>query len=245
MRFGEAMILILIACLIFAVLEWFFEFKKIKIGIYLTKPTMMILLIIWVWFYADIPQLLTGIESSSVIWFFIGLIFCLGGDVFLMFSDRLFLPGLISFLLGHICYIVGFGMPIPTPGNEIAAILIAVVLLFLAGWVYVRLAAGMQVSGKKRMRIPVLFYTVVITMMVFLALMTLFNDDWKLYSSILVSVGAVLFLVSDIMNAWVRFVEQIPNQRLWIMSTYHLAQLCIAVGAALHFSGLKPGSVLW
>jgi uncharacterized membrane protein YhhN len=245
MRFGEAMIIILIACLIFAVLEWFFEFKDIKVGIYLAKPTMMILLISWVWFYADVPQLLTGIESSSVIWFIIGLVFCLVGDVFLMLPERFFMPGLVSFLLGHICYIVGFGIPTPTSGNEMAAILIAVFLLFLAGWVYVRLAAGMQVLGKKQMRIPVLFYTIVITIMLYSALMTLFNPDWDFYSSILVSIGAILFLVSDIMNAWVRFVVLIPNHRLWIMSTYHLAQLCIAVGAALHFSGLKPVSLLW
>ena len=239
------MIFILIGCMIFAVLEWFFEFKKFKIGIYITKPTMMLLLISWVWFYADVPQLITGIESSTVIWFIFGLIFCLGGDVFLMFPDRFFMPGLISFLLGHICYIVGFGMPIPTPGNEIAAILIAVVLLFISGWVYVRLTAGMRNLGKERMRIPVLFYTVVITIMLFSALMTLFNDDWNLFSSILVSIGAILFLLSDIMNAWARFVKRVPNHRLWIMSTYHLAQLCIAVGAALHFSGLKPESLLW
>jgi uncharacterized membrane protein YhhN len=224
------------------VLEWFFEFKEIKLGIYLTKPTMMILLISWVWFYADVPQLLTGIESSSVIWFIVGLILCLGGDVFLMLPERFFMPGLISFLLGHISYIVGFGMLMQTPGNEIAAILIAVFLLFFAGWIYVRLAAGMQVSGKKGMRIPVLFYTIVITIMLYSGLMTLFNDDWSLFASILVSVGAFLFLVSDIMNAWVRFVKRIPNHRLWIMSTYHLAQLCIAVGAALHFSGFKPVS---
>jgi uncharacterized membrane protein YhhN len=136
-------------------------------------------------------------------------------------------------------------MPIPKLGNEISVILIAIVLLFLAAWVYVRLAAGMRVSGSKRLRIPVLFYTVVITVMVFSALMTLFNDGWNLFSSVLVSFGALLFLVSDVMNAWVRFVERIPNQRLWIMSTYHLAQLFIAVGAALHFSVLKPESLIW
>ena len=95
------------------------------------------------------------------------------------------------------------------------------------------------------MRIPVLFYTVVIVIMLFSALMTLFNADWNLISSILVSIGAVLFFVSDVMNAWVRFVARIPNHRLWIMSTYHLAQLCIAVGVALHFSGYIPQSLLW
>jgi hypothetical protein len=68
--------------------------------------------------------------------------------------------------------------------------------------------------------------------------MTLFNREWNLLSSILVSVGALLFLFSDIMNAWARFVALIPNHRLWVMSTYHLAQVCIAVGAGMHFSNL-------
>ncbi|MFC1996184.1 lysoplasmalogenase family protein [Chloroflexota bacterium] len=74
----------------------------------------------------------------------------------------------------------------------------------------------------------------------FSALMTLFSVEWELLPSVLVSVGAFLFLVSDIMNAWVRFVAQIPNHRLWVMSSYHIAQVCIAVGAGLHFSSLVP-----
>ena len=56
----------------------------------------------------------------------------------------------------------------------------------------------------------------------------------------IVLLAAFLFFVSDIMNAWVRFVALIPNHRLWIMSTYHFAQMCIAVGAALHYSNLVP-----
>jgi len=232
------MIFILFAVLIFAVLEWFFEHKKNNLGIYITKPTMMILLIAWLWFYADVPVLITDSNTLSVIWFVLGLLFCLGGDVFLMLPEPFFLPGLISFLVGHICYIIGFGMPVPQPGGVMAAVLIAVLLIIVAGWVYVRLAVGMQASGKQRMRIPVLIYTVVITLMFFSALMTVFNNEWDLLPSVLVSVGALLFLVSDIMNAWVRFVAPIQNHRLWIMSTYHIAQVSIAAGAALHFSSL-------
>lgn len=161
-----------------------------------------------------------------------------------MLPERFFLPGLISFLVGHICYIIGFGMPIPPTGSETIALVIAVILIFVAGWVYVRLASGMRASGKERMRIPVLFYTVVIVLMLFSALMTLFNSEWDLLPSVLVSVGAFLFFASDIMNAWVRFVALIPNHRLWIMSTYHLAQMCIAVGAALHYSNLVPFTLM-
>ncbi len=234
------MYIVLIAALIFAVLEWFFEYKKNKLGIYLTKPTVMLLIIAWVWFYADVPALMSGTNTSSVIWFVFGLFFCLGGDIFLMLPERFFLPGLISFLVGHICYIIGFGMPIPPTGSETVALIIAVILIFVAGWVYVRLASGMRNLGKERMRIPVLIYTVVIVLMLFSALMTLFNEEWDLLPALLVSIGAFLFLISDIMNAWVRFVALIPNHRLWIMSTYHFAQICIAVGAALYFSNLVP-----
>ncbi len=230
--------LLLIAALVFAVLEWFFEHKKNLRGIYLTKPAVMLLLIAWVWFYADVPVLVFGLNTSAIIWFILGLLFCLGGDVFLMLPERFFLPGLISFLLGHIFYIVGFGMPIPPPGSELAAGVIAVLLVLISGWVYVRLASGIQASGKTRMRFPVLIYTIVITLMLFSALLTLFMDEWALLPSILVSAGAALFFVSDIMNAWARFIKPMPNHRVWIMSSYHLAQFGIAVGAAIHFSNL-------
>lgn len=230
--------LLLIAAIIFAALEWFFEVKKNLWGIYLTKPTVMLLLIAFVWFYANVPVLMLGLNTSAIIWFIFGLIFCLGGDIFLMLPERFFLPGLISFLLGHIFYIAGFGMPIPPEGGEIAALIIAIILILVSGWVYVKLAGGMQAMGKNRMRIPVLIYTIVIALMLFLALLTLFNKEWILLPSVLVSVGASLFFVSDIMNAWARFVAPIHNHRLWVMSTYHMAQIGIATGAAFHFSNL-------
>lgn len=230
--------LLVIAALIFAALEWFFEYKKNLWGIYLTKPTVMLLLIVFVWFYADVPILMFGLNTSAIIWFIFGLVFCLGGDVCLMLPERFFLPGLISFLLGHIFYIAGFGMPIPPSGKEIPAIVNAAILILVSGWIYVQLAKGMQDSGKDRMRIPVLIYTIVIALMLFSALLTLFNHEWALLPSILVSGGALLFMFSDIVNAWVRFVGPIPNHRLWIMPTYHLAQVGISVGVAIHFTNM-------
>jgi uncharacterized membrane protein YhhN len=226
---------LLIAALIFAPLEWFFEYKKNKLGIYLTKPTVMLLLLAWIWTDGDVPTLMLGIDTSGILWFIFGLVFCLGGDIFLMLSERFFLPGLISFLLGHIFYIIGFNHAIPPAGIAVAALIIAVFLIMFSGWVYVKLARGMQQTGKTRMRIPVLIYTIVIALMLYSAVMSLFDETWSLLPAAIVSVGALLFLISDIMNAWVRFVGPIKNHRLWIMSTYHLAQIGIAFGATLHF----------
>ena len=229
---------LLVIALIFAGLEWYFEYQKNLRGIYLTRPVVMLLLITFLWFYVDVPRVIVGLNTSAVIWFIFGLLFCLGGDVFLMLPERFFLPGLISFLFGHIFYLAGFGLPIPPAGSEIPALVIAVILILVSGWVYVQLASGMRASGKERMRIPVLVYTIVISLMLFAALLTLFSPEWLTLPAVLVSVGALLFLISDIMNAWVRFVKLIPNHRLWIMSTYHLAQMGIVLGAAIHFSNL-------
>jgi len=55
--------------------------------------------------------------------------------------------------------------------------------------------------------------------------------------ALLVSCGAVLFLASDGMLAWNRFVAPFPHVRLHIMYTYHLGQFGIMIGAALHFVG--------
>jgi hypothetical protein len=71
--------------------------------------------------------------------------------------------------------------------------------------------------------------------MLYSALLSLFDENWTMLPAVIVSVGAILFLISDIMNAWVRFVGPIKNHRLWIMSTYHLAQVGITFGATLHF----------
>jgi uncharacterized membrane protein YhhN len=173
--------------------------------------------------------------ASGIMWFIFGLLFCLGGDVFLMLPERFFLPGLISFLLGHLFYIIGFRRVLPPEGSMVYVLLIAVALILIAGWVYAQLSRGMRKSGKSRMRIPVLIYTIVISFMLYSAFLSFFDYRWSLINAILVSVGALLFMISDIMNAWVRFVGPIQEHRLWIMSTYHLAQICIAVGAALHF----------
>jgi len=225
------MMILLVLALLFAVLEWFAESRQHKTGIFLTKPTAMVLLITWV--------LLTGddVWRFPLMWFVIGLILCLGGDIFLMLPpERFFLPGLISFLLGHIFYIIGFGQAIPTPWVSPLGVVIAFGLLITSGLIYHRLAKGMLASGNTRMRIPVAVYAIIISIMLYSAVLTNLTTDWLSSHAILVSVGALLFFISDILNAWTRFVSPFSNDRLWTMSSYHLAQIAIAVGATLHFT---------
>jgi uncharacterized membrane protein YhhN len=224
-----------------AALEWFFEYKQNQKGIYFTKPAVMILLIAWAWLYVDMPALMLRYDTASMMWFIVGLAFSLAGDVFLMLPDKFFMPGLLAFLLTHVFYTVGFEHLVPPEGSGLVAGVIAVILVVIAAWLYSRLAAGMEKSGKAKMRFPVLIYTIVITLMVYTALLSLFDPQWAVLSAVLVSVGAVLFLISDILNGWVRFVGPIREHRILIMITYHLGQFGIIIGASLHFTALLNG----
>jgi uncharacterized membrane protein YhhN len=69
------------------------------------------------------------------------------------------------------------------------------------------------------------------------ALLTLVipKSDWSRFPSLLVSIGAILFFISDLLLAWNKFVKQISYGSLFVIITYHLAQITITLGAGLNF----------
>ncbi len=98
--------MLLIAALGFAALEALALWKKWTRLEYLAKPAVMIVLLLWLW-------TTTGLGGAAL-WFGLGILLSLTGDILLMISlDRLFLAGLIAFLLAHLAYLIGFNIPIP------------------------------------------------------------------------------------------------------------------------------------
>ena len=78
-----------------------------------------------------------------------------------------------------------------------------------------------------KMTIPVIVYAVVILFMLWQAL-----ERWgsaRSHSALLAAIGAVLFVVSDAILAYNRFVQQFTLARLVNLSTYYLAQWLIAL----------------
>ena len=103
--------------------------------------------------------------------------------------------------------------------------------------VFRRLRAGLIASSKKKLILPVGIYSIVISYMVFSAAFSFLSPEWTTAHAYLVAFGALLFYVSDILNAWGRFVFSFENARLIVMVTYHLGQIGLALGATLHFLG--------
>lgn len=213
----------LIASLIFAALESLALWKHWSRLEYVAKPAVMIFLFIWL-------AASTGM-NGSLIWFGLGILFSLLGDVLLMISlDRMFLAGLVAFLLAHIAYLIGFNIPLPVFS---AWSLVFAVMVGLGGTRIIRRI--LDAIGNGRMRKPVVVYSVVISLMLLSAMMKLTDVTWIANASALVSLGAFLFYLSDIVLAWNKFVAPIQHGRIYNIGLYHLGQITLIAGVIAQF----------
>jgi uncharacterized membrane protein YhhN len=226
---------LLIAVFVLALLEWIAVALGKKKLEYFAKPATMVLLITWVLAAAYT----TETSSACLTWFVIGLSFSLLGDVFLLLPpERWFMWGLAAFMLGHVAYIIGFSVFSLADKTVILAAILGFIIVVVGVQIFLRLRVGLQISGRDNLIIPVGVYSLVISYMLFSAVYSFLNPDWTTSEAYLVSVGALLFYISDVLNAWERFISPFEKGRLKVMVTYHLGQIALAVGATLHFTGL-------
>lgn len=207
--------------LLFAVLEAIAVSKNIRQLEYIAKPAVMICLFLWL--YAS-----TGLQGQAF-WFGLGILLSLIGDVLLMFSlDRLFLFGLVAFLFTHIFYLAGLREEL----IDITAwpLILVILIAFNAGYFLWRIAGAMRGKGQNKLIIPVILYGIVISVMLCAALATIDNPAWKASAALLTATGAFLFVTSDAILAWNKFVTPLKNGRTWNIALYHLGQIGLIAG---------------
>ena len=78
------------------------------------------------------------------------------------------------------------------------------------------------------MRVPVLAYILIISFMLMMAVFR--NMRVNRLSFNLILFGALLFILSDALLAYNRFVNPIAYSGVWIMATYMIAQYLITMG---------------
>jgi uncharacterized membrane protein YhhN len=164
--------------------------------------------------------LAAGAPPARRRWIVAGLVCSLGGDVALMLPGDYFVPGLALFLVAHVCYIRALTLDAwrmtPVPG------------LVVGG--YLMLMVTLLVPSLGPMRVPVVLYASVISVMAWQALERAIAVRGA--ATTLMAVGAVLFVCSDTSLAINRFLAPVPMERVLIMGTYALAQWGIALGAS-------------
>jgi uncharacterized membrane protein YhhN len=194
----------------FAVRDWIAVARRSKRVEYICKPATTACLI-------GIALLLHPHLASRRAAFVVALVFSLAGDVFLMLPVDAFIPGLASFFAAHVAYIVGLRFVHPHSWALFAGVLF---VSTYAGSLGLRVLRG----APRDLRIPVIAYIGVISVMVAFAIGT---------GPALASAGAIVFLVSDTLIAWNRFVRPLRWAPVAIMVTYHLAQAALV--ASLRF----------
>ncbi len=164
--------------------------------------------------------------------FLIAILFCWVGDVLLLFKPELFfIAGLIAFLTGHVLYIVCYQrMRYNESKNALLGpqkIRFALPIILVGTGLVVVLY---PVLGD--LRIPVMIYALVITIM---ALQALFRFGYTTNKSfVLVFIGAILFMISDSLLAINKFLMPIQFASFYIMATYMVAQYLIVEGVIAH-----------
>ncbi len=216
----------LLFAILFAVLESLALWKYWLKLEYIAKPAVMISLFVWLFTS-------TGL-NGALLWFGLGLILSLAGDVLLMLSlDRFFLFGLVAFLLAHLAYVIGFNIPLPE--FSLWGIVFAVMVSLGGARVIRRIVDALPSKGQARMRMPIIVYSTVISIMLLSAMMKLMDLTWNANAALLVSGGAFLFYISDIILAWNKFVAPIQYGRIYNIAAYHLGQIMLIAGVIAQF----------
>ncbi len=180
--------------------------------LYVFKPLTIGLIIFLAWHIG-------GHEPDRYFWLiFAGLLFSAAGDVFLMLPKDRFVAGLLSFLVAHCLYIAAFSVPagfLSAPWLALPYLLAAGLLLFIL----------LPKAG--RLTLPVVVYGATLAVMGWQAASRWLHlqDDASFYAM----VGAVLFLISDGILAFNRFVKPFRAAELALLTTYFAAQYLIAL----------------
>lgn len=161
--------------------------------------------------------LVSGAPSAQVTVAVIALTLCLMGDVFLLPSVDRFVPGLASFLLGHVLFVVLF-FQYGLTSTTLAGIAIVLAAL-LAGSVGRVIVAGAE-RADASLRTPVLAYLLIISAMGVFGWAT---GRWWVVA------GTTLFVASDSVLGWGRFVRERPWMSPVVMITYHAAIVSLAL----------------
>ncbi|ELP87757.1 hypothetical protein EIN_411100 [Entamoeba invadens IP1] len=207
--------------LIDVVVCWTSYLKKLDSVKLVSKPLFCLLLIAFV--------LLSVEPKPYVLFFCAGLFSSFIGDLFLIKEGlEWFACGLVSFLVSHICNIIGYSQTL-----QIGIFIPSLFVLLIGTITSVPLMQGSKSKTQKLFTLPVHVYSCGLTGGSFFALSTLSSTvgvNWNGVSSVMTAVGYLFFDISDAVLAYNVFVKKSNLTAIIIITTYHIAQLLLMGG---------------
>ncbi|SEK76972.1 Uncharacterized membrane protein YhhN [Roseateles sp. YR242] len=155
-------------------------------------------------------------------WLRAGLVCSLVGDVALLWPEAGFLPGLVSFLLAHICYILAFCTRVRLGAVRWPFLLFGVIAAVVLGRLWTFVPPALQP--------PVVVYVAALAVMA--------SQAWAWWRACVsgpeegqarwAAWGGTLFVFSDAMLAINKFAGPVDMASLWVLASYWPAQWCMA-----------------
>ncbi len=155
-------------------------------------------------------------------WLRTGLWCSLLGDIALLWPERGFLPGLLSFLVAHVCYVLAFCTQVRLGAVRWPFLMFGVIAATVLGslWAHVPPA----------LRAPIVVYVVALAIMA--------SQAWAWWRrragqpdeprARWAAWGGTLFVLSDAMLAIDRFAGPMEMASFWVLASYWPAQWCMA-----------------
>lgn len=197
----------------------YFEKKKDRLPLLITKSILSLLFVVT-------ALLQPHPVPAYYHYLFVGLIFCLIGDVFLALpQEKAFKAGLVAFLIGHVFYIFSFSSLISIPYWISPGLLI---IFGISALIFFWLRHHL-----KSMLIPVLLYILVITIMVSGAWAVFGKSPLQASARVLILVGALCFYASDVFVARNKFIKEEYQNRLLGLPLYYAGQFMLAFSVGL------------
>jgi uncharacterized membrane protein YhhN len=155
-------------------------------------------------------------------WITIGLFFSLIGDIALLWPNSRFLLGLAAFLVTHAAYLIAFTRDAKLPAR-------------VSIWfVYLAIAAAMLVflfpNLPSSLKIPIALYSLLLASMAAQAMGRFLILETR--PARLAAIGAILFMLSDLLLAFDHFHSAIPLAPVLVLSPYYVGQWLIACSTA-------------
>jgi uncharacterized membrane protein YhhN len=215
------------ATIILALVDWSALWAKKPQINFLSKPAVLIALILW--FTSQ------GGWDQAPVWFGLALVFSLFGDIILLLPDHFFVLGLGAFLLAHVSYIIGLSPE--SPVASLPFLVLGFMVLLVGSFLYNTIRRAIESNPvHAKLKSPVLIYSIALSMMFFSATLTLAEPEWTAPSAVLAAMGGTLFFSSDSLLSYNRFVRPVPNGQLQVRIMYHLGQIALTTGVLIHFS---------
>ena len=197
------------------------EVLKIRKQSFLFKPISTLLIIA----IAGLSFFEPAYNQTYSIGVLIGLLFSFGGDLALLFQEKrkFFMIGLVFFLIAHIIYAATFSLL----GRFTIWDIFTAVILLAAGLAFYRLIE----QNLGAMKVPVLAYILIISLMVNRASSTFASPLLSSAQAWMITAGAILFYISDIILAANRFWKPWKYNRI-SLAFYFSGQLLIALAGS-------------